>query len=475
MAATRALFCVDILDIVLGYLSPGPTPHDDECRFRVAERRRAQQSLAFIARVCTAFSDSALDVLWTAVDDAAHILSILPIHRGSSHGDDTQVSNLVTSSFMYAYNQSAAAQITSCELTKDQWLRIRKYTSRVKALRMGETAIPPMVWENLLSWCQDGPLFPRLVRLDQYRVDLDFSHKESLLLSPMLVHLSLQIRTGAPETALHEVRRTLTRLTSLSITQGTKSEYHTEASERIAFWEIDCLDTLSIDHRLVLTPPMLHSLATFQNLHTLSFCFSLWSTDDSQFKCAGFPALRHLNLTAAMDHATRFLVAVSPLPRLETLAVCSERFAEPCPRRIRRTLCTLHSTLPSSIHRVYLTFTRATGEPDPRLDLADLLAPLRRLRGLREVALRCKRMSVFFCDDDILSSTAAWPALEDLELDIAQAGRDTGMMGVIPKKESVDAVTRCSVGGYCVADAHSIARLHSCMCRTAAPNLRPLE
>ena len=111
MAATRALFCVDILDIVLDYLSPGPTPHGGECHSRTSEPRRLQRSLARMARVCGAVSESALDVLWMVVDDMMHILSVLPLRRGHSEAGDIQASSLLAH-YSVPSNKSCRADLS---------------------------------------------------------------------------------------------------------------------------------------------------------------------------------------------------------------------------------------------------------------------------------------------------------------------------------------------------------------------------
>ena len=77
MAAANVMFCVDIFESILEQLSPGPLPTGGELFPVEVERKTHQRSLASMARVCKAVSDTALDVLWSVVDDIMHVLRIL--------------------------------------------------------------------------------------------------------------------------------------------------------------------------------------------------------------------------------------------------------------------------------------------------------------------------------------------------------------------------------------------------------------
>ena len=88
---TKALLCQEILLEIFEYLSPGSP---DALAFPKdrASRREAQRSLARLARVCSAFSAPALNVLWRVTDDLIHLLAILPSFKLVRH--KTYVSRL---------------------------------------------------------------------------------------------------------------------------------------------------------------------------------------------------------------------------------------------------------------------------------------------------------------------------------------------------------------------------------------------
>ena len=89
-AASRALFLRDILELILEELSPGPRIprrlHSEVLLGLLGiERRRRQNALASLARVCRAVSDPALSVLWRYIDDVFHLLNVNPTSWHTSH------------------------------------------------------------------------------------------------------------------------------------------------------------------------------------------------------------------------------------------------------------------------------------------------------------------------------------------------------------------------------------------------------
>ena len=101
-AVHRGLLCVDVVESILEYLAPGPQisslhlssesgeeltmtslPLDPVCmvyqgemKVVIEERRLRQKTLARLARVCSALSDLALDVLWRIPDSLYHLLLV---------------------------------------------------------------------------------------------------------------------------------------------------------------------------------------------------------------------------------------------------------------------------------------------------------------------------------------------------------------------------------------------------------------
>ena len=77
---STALFCDDILNPILSYFDPGPSTdlgsawqqhkHDSvyHTDFKWFDLHHQQRTLARVSRVCRAFYDPALDLLWRDVD-----------------------------------------------------------------------------------------------------------------------------------------------------------------------------------------------------------------------------------------------------------------------------------------------------------------------------------------------------------------------------------------------------------------------
>ena len=77
-ATQHALRCQDILTEIFKHLSPGwldEWKRDPQC---AQDQKTQRQALASAARVCRAFSDPALDVLWRALDDVQPVLWLFP-------------------------------------------------------------------------------------------------------------------------------------------------------------------------------------------------------------------------------------------------------------------------------------------------------------------------------------------------------------------------------------------------------------
>ena len=79
MPGTELLHSSGIVSAICRHLSPGPLLPENEYRTSrseaLKERRKQQQALSRLARVCRTVSGSALDELWRSFDDSTHILS----------------------------------------------------------------------------------------------------------------------------------------------------------------------------------------------------------------------------------------------------------------------------------------------------------------------------------------------------------------------------------------------------------------
>lgn len=72
--------CPDMLSKVFEHLDPGRLPEPDEFPIIIAERKVRKHTLALSARVCSAFTAPALDVLWRRADSFDHVLCLFPTY-----------------------------------------------------------------------------------------------------------------------------------------------------------------------------------------------------------------------------------------------------------------------------------------------------------------------------------------------------------------------------------------------------------
>ncbi|RPD72028.1 hypothetical protein L226DRAFT_615046 [Lentinus tigrinus ALCF2SS1-7] len=149
MAVQRALTCRDIVTEIfervgctLGALDCDVISEMDEAQSR--------ETLASSARVCWAFSESALSVLWRSLSDVDVVFKLLPSYC-EHHDSDGRYSWFISE-----------------EVTPDQWARVQWYAKRVRALRniFSFNTMRPAVWALLEGVRGDQPLLPNLFFLN---------------------------------------------------------------------------------------------------------------------------------------------------------------------------------------------------------------------------------------------------------------------------------------------------------------------
>lgn len=165
-----------------------------------------RQDLANMARVCKAFSSSAIDVLWKNLDDFEDLLHVFPFYQDWGDRVSSQFSTYLT------------AELTRRILPKDC---LRDSTSYVGAIL---DVCTPCSWPQMdvlaISfgdpqdgvdvarvpiWCPVTPLLPRLQALTLLNIDPHFVQPLVLLLTPSLRTFTLSFgdseSTGSDEVA----------------------------------------------------------------------------------------------------------------------------------------------------------------------------------------------------------------------------------------------------------------------------------
>ncbi|KAI0764400.1 hypothetical protein BD413DRAFT_641172 [Trametes elegans] len=409
----------DILSRLFGHLSPDLLVEAREFPAIAAERKIRRHTLAMSARVCRAFSEAALNVLWRTLDDITQLFSVIPSYS-SDIGMFTRM------------------------ITEEQWLRFQEYANRVRILNKQpddkrEECPPDTTWVILMQRSSRSPLLPRLEELST-----SFSYGMSagalmLLLNPALKHLDLRIMISHPsdrcttELLVDIVQPHLAHIKSLTLHEynGTRAPI----PGRIDFESLTHLQNLRISHSVNATTPMLQALSEFTRLRALSLDFALSTYErlalsDTNLE-SGFSALRELQLTAKLEDASAFLQATK-LPHLESLTVTRQcNFANVAHTDFNDALYALYALIPHAIHGLHLRFVEFDEyypENTSAIHFAcGVLLPdaVRALPGLRALTVSFENLACSVSDADLLALRPAWPALSRFEFTAAFRNRTT--------------------------------------------------
>ncbi|KAI0764346.1 hypothetical protein BD413DRAFT_673428 [Trametes elegans] len=330
MALTGGMLCSDILMDIFQCLDPGYeapcglSQTSDEAKAVVATpaRRESQKTLARAARVCRAFSEPALDVLWRNVDSVVHLLSLLPafaLSRG--HGDDEGLGDYCLMG----------------EVTENDWTNLRRYASRVRSLTMESAKhLPGTIWVSLADWCQrsSSPFLPNLARLDVI-VDDYTPVSLNVLLSPTgnLTQLRLIVVYAVLKTpwrtTMEVLQPCLKCLTSLCITPmipaGSIPSFGVWErwgdSETVLFNYLSHVRVVDIAGQTAMSFRLMQILSELPHLHTLSLDLVWLDLEYESVRAPyHFARLDVLRLRGDIEDIAGTMAIVS-FGRLHTLAI----------------------------------------------------------------------------------------------------------------------------------------------------------
>ncbi|KAI0710302.1 hypothetical protein C8T65DRAFT_648496, partial [Cerioporus squamosus] len=139
LAVHQVLYTQELLEAIFSQLSTGMV-HPEDTPEDVKERAEVRCTLARAARVCHAFSEPALDVLWCALDNIIPLLRLIP-----------------------GFEKRESTWYLILPIFDDAWTRLQDHARRIRGLcHYRTTVVFPTVWSTLLSQCQNRPLMPRL-------------------------------------------------------------------------------------------------------------------------------------------------------------------------------------------------------------------------------------------------------------------------------------------------------------------------
>ncbi|KAI0698296.1 hypothetical protein C8T65DRAFT_832235 [Cerioporus squamosus] len=400
-ATSKALSCREIIQAIFETLAPGRIRSDRACLPETrAHRRLAQRTLARAARVCRAFEDPALIVLWRVVDAIADLLAILPALSG----------------YPYTFTR---------DITEKEWLRFQDYLARVRDLSADDYgSVEPFAWTVLRRWCPQGPLLPLLERLSGFTFD-DIGLSHTMLLTPMISQISIALHKDPSEATvkmvLREMMPVLSQVRSLALF-GDPS--------RIGLVPVGTfvqLRFLEIAYAITPTMALINSLLAFPYLRDLRLNLTEMGGLAGIPLSPGFEALQYLALTAVgLSDVVVFLDITKP-PHLHAFElVCNKFLADTTVEIALTQLDMIHSTLPSSLLHLSIYFyvaredqraiVTAPGGPTA----AQLLAPLHSRPDMLTICFKFEDLYVTFTENDLNDIQTLWPSLTAFEFTYGQ-------------------------------------------------------
>ncbi|KAI0712859.1 hypothetical protein C8T65DRAFT_739268 [Cerioporus squamosus] len=371
------------------------------------EEKVDARTLARAARICKAFTDPALSILWHSLTNIVPLLNVLPTFS--------------------EWRETLTGRVTS-----KHWQRFREYGSRIRELWYHTSddnliSKPPAIVHHMQQ--ERGSVLPRL-RMLSYEVS--DAHRTSLLplLSPGLESLELSCtfekQNPAPSDA--EQGAVVDRLlravctTCPSLRELQLCYLRSSLPLQGAATGLQALKTLQLTHSHQIDDleaiRALAALPQLEKLHDLRLKLPHRRTAAS-IPLSGFRSLKDLFIVGDADDVLQFLQYV--LSALDTVQIILWSSVSAWLRASR----SISPLLLKSVRELIIQFvpsqTRASGEPIrdiSEIELVELLRPLLLIRTVETFCLVLRKVGLV--SDDSLYETMAksWPQLRNLWLDV---------------------------------------------------------
>ncbi|KAI0656461.1 hypothetical protein C8Q70DRAFT_935681 [Cubamyces menziesii] len=416
------------------------TGYDTSMDVEIARRR----SLASAARVCKAFQEPALRILWRQLESLMPFFILLPSFK--------KVQENVEQPFGWT---SRDIFHLPDHLSAYEWERLSKYASYVRILYLsGPPALKsqdltPESWTSMKVLFGDRPIFPSL-RVLQWGAEWPDTELPGIahFLSPTVDLVLLSCCTHPHQRFLeygprwqallpHTIKTICERATSLSHLTTCMGQLN--ASELIT--------TLSLYHPpnfrgLTLygqyeTPPL--SLSSFMDLARIVGLERL--TIKVPVDCSSgallppaldFPSLRHLRIPIHRENCPAYDIIASP--RLQSLHIHHMEYSSVA---YLRRVCSawVHSFPNLEVLSFWLTPTESQ-DGVPTRSLLTAISPLLNLRHIRTFILQTVSTPLTIDDADLTVLSEAWPSLEELYVSGMstpdyRAGSTAGLPGLL--------------------------------------------
>jgi len=334
----------------------------------VTYANKPKKALARFARVCRAFSDPALSILWRDLDDVDVLLSIFTGYKKVEEGSVGSENNYISND---AYSEG--------------WVRFQKYARLVRALQLrGGKVSHPSLFTHLVRRNNWMPLLPHLERLD-YHMDSPFETLLYAFVSESLRHLEIRLATNmdpecpsAISLLIHNITPQIKNLEDIcfrSIERRHHSLLFVRACPKLRSVQI-------LDWRHIMYPRLLQSLSCLSDLVDLHIAAG--EGEEAFPPIGGFPRLRKLHVGGQPLRIAAVLSATS-LPVLRDLTLVFEGSKEPLEEYA--TCILVVPKFAKSLRIVYVVFERHLTPSIAQQDISlmKLVEPLLDVRDLEVV------------------------------------------------------------------------------------------
>ncbi|KAI0962272.1 hypothetical protein AcV7_001152 [Taiwanofungus camphoratus] len=409
MHPSRALQNNDILREIFQCLANrNPTYH------------RNRKALVRSARVCKAFFDPALDVLWGSLDN------LLPLFKIFTPFVKVRMNDMEAEHGVWTDVYCLCGDIT-----EDEWTRFQQYARRVRTLCHDlygtKSNIDSMVYTYLVRHNKGQPLLPFLRELEWGQL-LSTNMDLLAFASPTLRRFRFQFNGKAdrnkPSPGRNFGLQVLIR-TMLSVAPGLKDVSVSNFGNPLYYMPITrCSNIRKVeitDRQPVLNVTILQALSTMKNLADLSLIPLTWE-EESNLVSVTLTGLQRLVVKGTARNMTRFFKILSA-PNLCSLVLRVQGDAHHAERNFHDCLVAACTQYGSSLRAIHLLSSfHLLGEnlsPVADVSLMGFIEPLLGLHDIETISIRCgfnHHCKVSAKDQDIHDMATAWPNLTELDL-----------------------------------------------------------
>ncbi|TBU31046.1 hypothetical protein BD311DRAFT_795777 [Dichomitus squalens] len=451
----------------------------------VRDAIHCRQALARLARSCRAFTHPALKVLWRCLPSDQPLLELLCTLAIAHYSLDasTAYNYLVDPEYQAIYVPRLSVQ--QDVRAHPQWERFSQHASYVRKINLDPFQSPARsaIWKDIASLIGDIHVLPQLHTV--YVGEQVFPRRSRALSSDNLGCLSL-IHPSVREVQLRysqwDHADTRKRVMAQIVTAAPNLEsFHSRYSPaglghpgllthfphlrditidtKIHSGDLQDLARLPVLRDLSIVVTSLCSCGIVSPSLTHRCVERPWKSNGGPFESALAPQLRSLSIHTLLEN---------------TLLVADAS-------RLLHRISAAHTMLEKLSLYVHLSWT---GDPAPSPNapvgaarLAAIAEPLLSLRALRSVSLRFEGYDLEYASQDVQAFSAAWPRLEELDLDFRVIqGPRAGMDALAHFARNCPRLRGLRLPGVDVVEntlaaADAVATPHATLCELVIPHV----